>query len=89
MIRFSNVQELLSFSKVYVFRKRHLRENRKGCTDSTSFSNKTSVFLAMTTILFRRRTIFYARIYENVKIVHFPHFHNISYGHNTLIVELA
>ena len=34
MIGFSNVQELMSFSKIYVFRKRHLRENRKECSDS-------------------------------------------------------
>ena len=33
MIGFSNVQELASFSKIYVFRKRHLRENRRGFSD--------------------------------------------------------
>ena len=27
------------------------------------------------------------RNYENVKIEHFSHFHDISYGHNTLIVR--
>ena len=31
--------------------------------------------------------LFYARIHGNVKIEHFSHFHDISYGHNTLIVR--
>ena len=40
MIGCSNVQELVSFSKIYVFRKSHLRENRRGALIQTSFSDK-------------------------------------------------
>ena len=58
MIEFSNVQELLSFSNIYVFRKRHLRETEGVAVILTPFSDRTNVFLAMTTILIRRQTIF-------------------------------
>ena len=34
MIGFSNVQELVSFSKIHLSRKHHLRENRRECSDS-------------------------------------------------------
>ena len=33
VIGFSNVQELVSLSKIYVFRKCHLRENRRDCSN--------------------------------------------------------
>ena len=59
MIEFSNVQKLVSLSKIYVFRKRHLRKTEGGALIQMLFSDRTNVvFFAMTTILFRRQTIF-------------------------------
>ena len=56
-----------------------------GAVIQKSFSDRTNVFLAMTTILFRSQTIFTRKSVEKVKIEHLPHFHDISYRHNTLI----
>ena len=60
-----------------------------GAVIQTLFSDRTNVFLAMTTILFRfMANYFYTWIRGNVKIVHFPHFHDISYEHHKINITI-
>ena len=57
----------------------------KGCAViQTPISDRTNVFFSNDNYVVQKANYFYTRFHGNVKIVHFPHFHDISYGHNTL-----
>ena len=57
MIGFSDVQELVSFFKIFALQKGRVKPKR-GAVAQTPFCDRTNIFLAITTILFRKQPIF-------------------------------